>query len=162
MTLSIRAADLAAPTDAAAVVDLVNAYALDPLGGGAPLAADVRARLVPGLRAHPTAFVLLAFADERPVGLAVCFVGFSTFQGRPLVNVHDLAVLPAARGRGIGRALLVAVEEQARARGCGKLTLEVLDVNARARALYASVGFADHPPGSPSATRFLTKTLTPT
>jgi len=162
MPLSIRAADLADPTDAAAVVDLVNAYALDPLGGGAPLAADVRARLVPGLRAHPTTLVLLAFADERPVGVAVCFLGFSTFQGRPLLNVHDLAVLPTARGQGIGRALLAAVEERARERGCGKLTLEVLDDNHRARTLYASFGFADYALGSPGATRFLTKTLVPT
>jgi GNAT superfamily N-acetyltransferase len=162
MTLAIRAADLADPTDAAAVVALVNAYALDPLGGGAPLAADVQARLVPGLRAHPTSLVLLAFLADRPVGVAVCFFGFSTFQGRPLLNVHDLAVLPAARGQGIGRALLAAVEERARARGCGKLTLEVLDVNARARGLYARVGFADYALGHPGATRFLTKTLTAT
>ncbi len=159
MPIDIRDADLADPTDAAALVDLVNAYALDPFGGGAPLAADVRARLVPGLRAHPTTLVLLAFVDARPAGVAVCFFGFSTFQARPLLNVHDLAVLSAARGRGIGRALLAAAEERARARGCGKLTLEVLDGNARARALYASVGFADFALGSPGATRFLTKTL---
>ena len=162
MTHAIRAADLADPTDAAAIVDLVNAYALDPLGGGVPLADDVRARLVPGLRAHPTTLVLLALLDERPVGVAVCFFGFSTFQGRPLLNVHDLAVLPAARGQGIGRALLAAAEERARARGCGKLTLEVLDVNARARGLYASFGFADYALGHPGATRFLTKTLATT
>jgi GNAT superfamily N-acetyltransferase len=158
MTLSIRAADLADPTDAAAVVELVNAYALDPLGGGAPLAADVRARLVPGLRAHPTTLVLLAFADERPVGVAVCFLGFSTFQGRPLLNVHDLVVVPAARGQGVGRALLAAAEERARERGCGKLTLEVLDDNHRARTLYTSFGFADYA----GPTRFLIKNLAAT
>jgi len=76
--------------------------------------------------------------------------------------VHDLAVLPTARGQGIGRALLAAVEERARERGCGKLTLEVLDDNHRARTLYASFGFADYALGSPGATRFLTKTLVPT
>ncbi len=162
MTLAIRAADLADPTDAAAVVALVNAYAIDPFGGGVPLAEDVQARMVPGLRAHPTSLVLLAVLDDRPVGVAVCFFGFSTFKGRPLLNVHDLAVLPAARGRGIGRALLAAAEERARARGCGKLTLEVLDENTRARGLYASFGFADNAFGHPGATRFLTKTLTAT
>ena len=162
MTLSIRAADLADSTDAAAVVDLVNAYALDPLGGGSPLAADVRERLVPGLRAHPTTLVLLAFRDDRPVGVAVCFLGVSTVQGRPLLNVHDLAVLPAARGQGIGRALLAAAEERARERGCGKLTLEVLDDNHRARTLYASFGFADYAGSTAGPTRFLTKNLAAT
>src|SRR5262245_37780568 len=110
MTLDVRDADLDDPADAAAIVEIVSSYASDPFGGGAPLAPDVRARLVPGLRAHPTTLVLLAFVDARAVGVAVCFFGYSTFQARPLLNVHDLAVLPDARGGGIGRALLAAVE----------------------------------------------------
>jgi ribosomal protein S18 acetylase RimI-like enzyme len=161
MPIEIRDADLTDPRDAAAVVEVVNAYALDPFGGGKPLPEDVRARLVPGLRAHPTTLVLLAWADGRPIGVAVCFVGFSTFQGRPLVNVHDLAVLPDHRGRGVGRALLAGVEGRARARGCCKLTLEVLDENERARGLYASFGFTDGALGDSHATRFLTKQLPP-
>ena len=161
MTIEIRDADLADPRHAAAVIEMIDAYANDPFGGGEPLPADVRARLVPGLRAHPTTLVLLAFADERPVGVAVCFFGFSTFQGRPLLNVHDLAVLPEHRGQRIGRALLAGVEERARARGCCKLTLEVLEENARARALYASFGFTDGPFGAAQSTRFLCKALPP-
>jgi ribosomal protein S18 acetylase RimI-like enzyme len=154
----VREADLADAADAAAVVDLVNAYASDPIGGGEPLPSEVRSRLVPGLRAHPTTLVLLACHGDRPVGIAVCFFGFSTFQARPLLNVHDLAILPEWRGRGVGRALLAAAEERACARGCGKLTLEVQDENARARALYAGFGFADFTVAG-SATRFLTKKL---
>ena len=159
MTTEIRDADLADPADAAAIVDLVSAYASDPLGGDAPLGADVQARLVPGLRAHPTTLVLLAFEEGRAVGVAVCFFGFSTFAARPLLNVHDLAVLPEARGRGLGRALLAAAETRARARGCCKLTLEVLEENRRARALYASFGLADVGVGSSTCTRFLSKPL---
>jgi GNAT superfamily N-acetyltransferase len=157
-SLRVREADLDDPVDGAAVVDLLNAYAGDPIGGGEPLSLDVRARLVPALRAHPTALVLLAFHDGRAVGIAVCFFGFSTFQARPLLNVHDLAILPEWRGHGIGRALLAAVEERARARGCGKLTLEVQDENRRARRLYDAFGFVDFEVAG-SATRFLTKPL---
>ena len=109
------------PVHCAGIVEVLNAYAGDPMGGGEPLAADVRERLVPRLRTQPTVLVLLAFADERPVGVAVCFWGFSTFQARPLLNVHDLAVLPEYRGRRIGRALLEAAEARARARDCCKL-----------------------------------------
>jgi ribosomal protein S18 acetylase RimI-like enzyme len=161
MSLEIRDADLADPTDASTIVAIVNAYALDPFGGEAPLPRDVQARLVEGLRAHPTTLVLLAFADGAPAGVAVCFVGFSTFQARPLLNVHDLAVLPSHRGRGVGRALLAAVEARARARGCCKITLEVLETNDRARALYASCGLADVGGAGATSTRFLAKQLQP-
>lgn len=157
-SVRIREADLADPADAAAIVDLVNAYASDPIGGGEPLAPDVRERLVPGLRDHPTTLVLLAADGERPVGIAVCFFGFSTFRARPLLNVHDLAVLAEWRARGVGQALLGAAEERARARGCVKLTLEVQDGNARARRAYARFGFVDFELAG-SSTRFLVKPL---
>jgi len=140
--VSVVTADLEHPEHQRAVSELVDAYARDPMGAGAPLAAEVRERLIPGLRGHPTTLVLLAWQDGQPVGIAVCFGGFSTFAARPLINVHDLAVLPTHRGRGIGRLLLGAVEAQARARGCCKITLEVQERNRRARAVYAAAGFA--------------------
>jgi ribosomal protein S18 acetylase RimI-like enzyme len=59
-----------------------------------------------------------------------------------LVNVHDLAVLPAHRGAGVGRRLLEAVERKARALGCCKVTLEVQENNTPARRLYTGAGFA--------------------
>jgi hypothetical protein len=94
MNVEIRETDFADPAHRAAIVEVLDSYAADPIGAGAPLAADVRARLVEGLRDHPTALVLLAFADRRAVGIAVCFFGFSTFQALPILNIHDLAVLP--------------------------------------------------------------------
>jgi ribosomal protein S18 acetylase RimI-like enzyme len=154
----IRRADLANAEDAAALVDVLDSYASDPMGGGQPLSVDVRNRLPGALRDHPTALVLLAFAGARAAGLAVCFEGFSTFQARPLLNIHDLAVRPEWRGQGIGRALLTAVEAEAARRGCVKLTLEVLDANMRARRLYESFGFGDFTIGS-SPMRFMTKLL---
>jgi GNAT superfamily N-acetyltransferase len=152
-------ADYEDPVHRAAIVDIIDSYASDPVGGGEPLAADVRARLVPALREHPTARVLLALHDDEPVGAAICFLGLSTFQARPLLNIHDLVVLPAWRGRGVGRALLEGAEALARRGGCGKLTLEVQDDNARARGLYESFGFADYVIGDSAPTRFLTKPL---
>ncbi|MEO0531181.1 MAG: GNAT family N-acetyltransferase [Planctomycetota bacterium] len=140
--LVIRRADLASDADAAVVVALLDAYARDPMGDGEPLAADVRERLVPALREHPTTLIWLAWLDEKPVGIVTAFVGFSTFRARPLINLHDVAVLPDARGQGVGRALLAAVEEHAMAIGCCRLTLEVLEANHRAKGLYESVGFS--------------------
>ncbi len=143
MDPDIRKADLANSRDAAAIVEVVNSYAVDPVGGGQPLPADVRERLIPALRSHPTTLVLLAFAGDEPAGIAVCFFGLSTFKARPLLNIHDLAVVPKYRGMGVGRALLHAAEEHARREGCCKLTLEVQDDNSRARALYQTFGFED-------------------
>jgi len=158
MQFEIYEADLANPAHDAATVEVLNSYAADPVGGGEPLTAQVRERLVPALADIPNALVLLAFADQRAVGVAVCFFGFSTFQARPLLNIHDLAVVPEHRGKGIGRALLTAAEAHALRHGCCKLTLEVQDDNRRARGLYASFGFADFVVNN-SATRFLNKAL---
>src|SRR6185295_11111428 len=97
---------------------------------------------IPALREQPNALVLLAYKDARVVGIATCFLGFSTFAARPLLNVHDLAVLPDCRGRGVGRALLGAVDDAARERGCVKVTLEVQENNRRARRIYEAAGFA--------------------
>jgi ribosomal protein S18 acetylase RimI-like enzyme len=123
-------------------VELTDAYARDPMGNGAPLSPEVLARLISGLRAHPTTIVFLAYAGDAEIGIATCFLGFSTFNARPLVNVHDLAVLPAHRGTGIGRRLLDAVDRKARALGCCKVTLELQENNTPARRLYISAGFA--------------------
>jgi ribosomal protein S18 acetylase RimI-like enzyme len=159
MDLQIRKADLADSRDAAAIVTLVDSYAVDPVGGGRPLPADVRERLISALRSHPTTLVLLAFAGDEPAGVAVCFFGLSTFKARPLLNIHDLAVVPKHRGMGVGRALLQAAEQHARRAGCCKLTLEVQDDNNRARALYQSFGFEDFVVGVSKPTRFLAKPL---
>ena len=135
-------ADLALPEHASAVLAMLDAYSADPMGDGRPLSADARANVIAKLRAHPTTLVFLAFHAGGPAGIATCFRGFSTFAARPLINVHDFFVGPALRGRGIGRALMAAVERKARETGCCKLTLEVLDNNTPAQRLYGSWGFS--------------------
>jgi ribosomal protein S18 acetylase RimI-like enzyme len=82
--------------------------------------------------------------DATPVGLVNCIEGFSTFACKPLVNVHDVAVLSGYRGQHIGERMLALAEEIARARGACKLTLEVLSGNAGAQRLYQRVGFANY------------------
>ena len=142
--LVITRADFADPADAAAIVAMLDVYARDPMGGGEPLSDDVRERLVPALAQVPGAIVLLARLDGEAVGIANCFTGFSTFAARPLVNIHDIAVAPGHRGKGIARALFAAIEVEARTRGTCKITLEVLSGNQRAKELYASLGYGDY------------------
>ncbi len=160
MSIEIREADWADSSEAAGFLAVLDSYAADEMGGTTPLDPDVRRRLVPALREQPSAVVLLAFEAGQVIGVATCFLGFSTFAARPLLNVHDLAVLPACRGRGVGRALLNGAEQRARARGCAKLTLEVREDNARARGLYAERGFRDFQlAGVTYRTLFLSKPL---
>ena len=151
-------ADLAEPRHLQGLLTVLASYAGDPAGGGEPLPQDVLDRLPRLLREQPNVLALLALDGEQAVGIAVCFYGLSTFRARPLLNIHDLAVLPAYRRRGVGKALLAAAEAHARRRGCCRLTLEVQDANVRARALYAHCGFEDFVVGQ-SATRFLLKRL---
>lgn len=142
--LTVRLADYASPADARAVVDLLDAYARDPAGGGEPLSAYAREHLVAELAARPQAFSILAFDGNQAVGLVNCIEGFSTFQCRPLVNVHDVAVLASHRGRGVARQMLLKAEDIARERGAVKMTLEVLSGNASALALYRRLGYAGY------------------
>jgi ribosomal protein S18 acetylase RimI-like enzyme len=138
-------ADLNDPQHQTAVLQLINAYARDPMGDGRDLPAAVCDRLIPGLQQHPTSLVFLAFDGVTAVGVAVCFVGFSTFAAQPLINIHDLAVMPDYRGRGIGRRLLERIEAKGCDLGCCKLTLEVREDNHRAQRLYHGFGFGDAP-----------------
>jgi ribosomal protein S18 acetylase RimI-like enzyme len=138
---------------------MTAAYALDVMGNGGPLSLDVLEELVPALRAHPTTIVFLAHVENAAVGIATCFLGFSTFAARPLINVHDLAVLPEYRGQGLRRALLRAVECVARERGCVKLTLEVQENNQRARRVYEAAGFAQTAYGKSGGSLFYSKGL---
>jgi GNAT superfamily N-acetyltransferase len=153
-------ADLSRADHQNVVVELIDAYSCDPMGDDKPLSPDARARLITRLREHPTTLIILAWKDGMAVGVAVCFRGFSTFAARPLINVHDLNVLPAYRGQGIGRGLIAAVEAKARQMGCCKLSLEVQEKNERARRTYAAAGFnqAQYQPDAGNVL-FLTKRL---
>lgn len=144
MSVEIIEADYRNSRHGADLVLLLNAYAQDPMGGGEAIADEVLAALPATLAARTDALTLLAYVDGQPAALLNAFEGFSTFKGKPLLNVHDMAVLPAYRGRGLSQALMTALEERARARGCCKLTLEVLEGNQVARQAYLKAGFAGY------------------
>ncbi len=142
--IEIILADYHNPVHQQALLLLLDAYARDPMGGGQGLDEDVLANLLPMLAAEPGAFSILAFVDEHPAGLVNCFQSLSTFRAKPLINIHDVAVLPEYRSRGLSSAMLDKVEEIARERGCCKLTLEVLEGNKIARRAYEKLGFSGY------------------
>ncbi|MEX2172903.1 MAG: GNAT family N-acetyltransferase [Pirellulaceae bacterium] len=143
---SVLLADLSDSEHQGAIVELLDMYCRDQFGDSRPLSAEARANLVPGLAKHGGARVLLAYENDAPAGVAICLIGFSTFQARPVLNIHDLAVAPEFRGRGIGQALLAAAEAAARQAGCGKVTLEVRSDNVVAQRAYRRAGFQSTAP----------------
>lgn len=90
----------------------------------------------------PSAEVLIAREGEEAVGFAVYFFNFSTWLGRPGLYLEDLFVRPEDRGKGYGRALLVALAQIARERGCGRMEWAVLDWNEPAIQFYKKLGAA--------------------
>jgi ribosomal protein S18 acetylase RimI-like enzyme len=124
-----------------AVVNILDSYARDPMGGNKPLCAFTRQNIIAELRSRPWVVCLLAVKEEEPVGLMIAMEGFSTFRARPLMNIHDVAVLPEQRSQGVGKALFAEIERVAKQRGCCKLTLEVLEGNEGAKKLYDQLGF---------------------
>ena len=77
---------------------------------------------------------------EEAVGFALYFHNFSTFLGRRGLYLEDLYVVPHARRRGVGRALVGHVASIAVARGCGRFEWAVLDWNQHAIDFYRSIG----------------------
>ena len=138
--LNIIEADFSKKKQTDAVLFVTSEYAKDPMGLGKPLPKKIHERLIDEIKKFPVWFSLLAFYDEQPAGIANCVYSFSTFNAAKVINIHDLAVLRTFRGKGIGEALLGAVEKKAKETNCCKVTLEVREDN-RARNLYERIGF---------------------
>lgn len=89
---------------------------------------------------RPYAEVLMGRLEGRAVGYALFFHNYSTFLAKPGIYLEDIYVRPAARGRGVGKALLTAVARTARERNCGRIEWSVLDWNKPSIDFYLSLG----------------------
>ncbi|BDX04649.1 GNAT family N-acetyltransferase [Planctobacterium marinum] len=141
MSKKIITVDFNDPEQGKDLLFLLNSYAQDPMGGGEPLSDHVQQNLADTLAKTAGAYSFILYWDNKPAGLCNCFTGFSTFACKPLLNIHDLAVLPEYRGMGFGKALLQAAKQKAEQLGCCKVTLEVLSNNNTAIAAYEKFGF---------------------
>src|SRR5208282_1436669 len=84
--------------------------------------------------------VLIAEIDRKPVGFALFFPNYSTWEGKPGLYIEDIFVEESARKSGIGRKLIAAVAKIAESRRCARIDLAVLDWNP-ARDFYHRLGF---------------------
>ncbi len=88
----------------------------------------------------PKVFCEIAEWEGEPVGFALWFYTYSTFRGRHGIWLEDLFVVPEARGRGVGKALLKALAQRCVAEGLGRFEWWVLDWNAPSIAFYKAQG----------------------
>ena len=89
---------------------------------------------------RPYCEVLLAEVEGAAVGFALFFHNYSTFLARPGIYLEDLFVVPEARGRGYGKALLSGLARLAVERKCGRIEWSVLDWNEPSIRFYRALG----------------------
>lgn len=94
---------------------------------------------------QPRVFCEIAEWGGEPVGFALWFYTYSTFQGRHGLYLEDLFVRPAQRGRGIGKALLANLARRCLDEGLGRLRWWVLNWNEPSIAFYRSLGAEARP-----------------
>jgi GNAT superfamily N-acetyltransferase len=82
----------------------------------------------------------VAEVDGEVVGFALWYRSFSTWLGKPGLWLEDLFVRPAARGTGIGKALLVSLAQVCVDNGWPRFEWWVLDWNESAQGFYRSLG----------------------
>ncbi len=136
MTISIRPATTAdLPLIAQLIRDLAE---YEKLAGEVRFDEAVLGEKLFGAR--PYAEVVIGELNGTAQGFALFFHNFSTFEGKPGVYLEDLFVRPAARGSGLGKALLSHLAMLAVERDCARLEWSVLDWNSPAIGFYQKLG----------------------
>jgi ribosomal protein S18 acetylase RimI-like enzyme len=140
-----RLADFANEEDRAMVLNTWVEYAEDENAGGEKVQEEVKANLINEMQKRGTIYAFLAFSEGgKPAGVSICMEGFSTFNCKSLLNIHDFGVLATHRRKGVGQVMLEAISSFARAKGFCKITLEVLEKNKPAWDCYIKAGFAPY------------------
>lgn len=129
----------ATPNDVAVIMDLIRQLAIyekleDMITGSAAMMHEAL------FGTRPSCECVIAEEDGQPIGFALYFTTFSTFLCKPGLYLEDLFVIPAARGRGYGKALLKHLAGLAKARNCGRFEWRVLDWNEPSIQFYQSLG----------------------
>jgi GNAT superfamily N-acetyltransferase len=89
---------------------------------------------------NSNAEAVIAYYNNKPVGIAIYFFNFSTFVGRRGLYLEDLFVIPEMRGKGFGKSLLIYLAKVAKENNCGRFEWAVLNWNEPAINFYKSLG----------------------
>ncbi len=131
----------ATPDDAGTIVEFVRLLAEfehEPVEHVRLTEEDVRRD---GFGDAPAFEALIADLDGTPVGFALMFPNYSTWEGRSGIYVEDVYVRDEHRNHGVGEAIMVAIARLALERGAARIDLAVLDWNP-ARGFYERLGMS--------------------
>jgi ribosomal protein S18 acetylase RimI-like enzyme len=143
MELSIIKVDLENPEHCEQLIKLLNDYMNDPMGNNRPMPKELGSQIIMGLKQHNGFLGFFVLAGNHFAGLANCNINFSTFQAKPLINIHDFIVAPELRNIGAGSFLLQGIVKYALQNGYCRVNLEVREDNLTAKSLYKKNGFSD-------------------
>ncbi len=129
-----------------AILSLMNDYMLDKMGVEKELDPELGQEIIAGLKIQNNYVGFLVKHDNAFVGLANCFIGFSTFKAKQLLNIHDFVVTPNSRGLGCGKFMLSNIVSYSKVCNYAKVTLEVRYDNPKAQSLYKSLDFVECDP----------------
>ena len=146
MEVKVVEGDLSNAKHQKALLILLDMYMRDPMGGSRPMPSNIEKELISELRETSNYVFFLIKKGEHYIGLANCFIGFSTFYARKLLNIHDFAIDPEYRGLGYSKLLMDEIIKYSRENKFCKVTLEVRKDNPVAKKLYKSKGFCEGTP----------------
>lgn len=129
----------AMPGDEPAILRLIHALALyehEPDAVKASEASLTETLFAPDAQV----FAHVAEIEGEIIGIAVWFLNYSTWTGRPGIYLEDLVVDETVRRNGAGRGLFRALAQEALARGCVRIDWAVLDWNESAMGFYRAIG----------------------
>jgi len=129
----------ATPADVAAILRLIVALAVYEREPDAVKATE-ESLAISLFSDDAHVFAHVAEHEGEVVGIAVWFLNYSTWTGRPGIYLEDLFVSEAARGTGAGKALFKALALEAETRGCARIDWAVLDWNTPAMDFYRAIG----------------------
>ncbi|NDY91316.1 GNAT family N-acetyltransferase [Ideonella livida] len=139
-SLDIRRAYLAELPDLAPLFNAYRAFYDCPVDEAGSL-EFLRERLLQG-----QCWVWVAYrqtaTSRQALGFTLGYPTFCSLQLAPIVVLHDLFTLPAARGTGVAGALMQTLEQEARRRGCVRIDLTTAHTNTAAQSLYQAQGYA--------------------
>src|SRR5690349_5225817 len=129
MNITFRETDMSSIRDSEAIVILLNEFMQVR---NATDVKKINSSIIQKLKRLGTAKVYLCEYSNDIIGIAVCFVGFSTYKQQELLNIHDFFIREVYQGKGIGTRFLEYIEEDCIKNNFCRITLEVYDANVNA------------------------------